>query len=44
MASEITYEIAPESAPLGVKEQDIETALVVKLRDLKYTRHGDSTL
>lgn len=32
MASEITYPLATERPHLGVREQDIETALVEKLR------------
>ncbi len=41
MTSEITYSLAPLRQPLGVREQDIETALVEKLRDLKYTDRPD---
>ena len=41
MASETTYPPTPARQPLGVKEQDIETALVEKLRDLKYTDRPD---
>jgi type I restriction enzyme, R subunit len=41
MSSEITYQQAPASEPLFVREQDIETALVEKLRGLKYTERSD---
>jgi type I restriction enzyme, R subunit len=41
MTSDIVYPPAPERPPVGVKEQDIETALVEKLRDLKYTVRPD---
>jgi len=41
MTSETTYQVATERQRIGVKEQDIETALVEKLRDLKYTDRPD---
>ena len=41
MISEISYPPAPERRPVGVKEQDIEAALIAKLRDLKYTERED---
>src|SRR4030095_4972546 len=41
MPSEITYQLASERQHLGVKEQDIETAFIEKLRDLKYTERSD---
>lgn len=41
MPSEITYSQAPASQPIFIKEQDIETALIEKLRDLKYTERPD---
>ena len=41
MPPEIAYQQTPASTPLFVKEQDIESALVGKLRDLKYTERSD---
>ncbi|MGQ0528964.1 MAG: type I restriction endonuclease subunit R [Panacagrimonas sp.] len=41
MPSEIKYQQARSAEPLVVKEQDIETALIEKLRDLKYTERPD---
>jgi type I restriction enzyme R subunit len=41
MSAEITYQPASERQHLGVKEQDIETALVDRLRSLKYTERPD---
>ncbi|MEO6382246.1 MAG: type I restriction endonuclease subunit R [Nitrobacter sp.] len=41
MTSETSYPAARERQFSGVKEQDIETALVEKLRDLKYTDRPD---
>lgn len=41
MPSETTYQQAQASEPLFVREQDIETALVDKLRGLKYTERSD---
>ena len=41
MSSEATYQQGPGSQPLFVKEQDIEAALVEKLRSLKYTERAD---
>ena len=41
MTSETPYPPAPKLQRFGVKEQDIETALVEKLRDLKYTDRPD---
>ena len=41
MSSETLYSQAPASRALFVKEQDIESALVEKLRDLKYTERPD---
>jgi type I restriction enzyme R subunit len=39
--SEITYPQAAPFEPPFVREQDIETALVEKLRGLKYTERSD---
>ncbi|SER17363.1 type I restriction enzyme, R subunit [Solimonas aquatica] len=41
MPSETPYPQPPESQPLVLKEQDIETAFIEKLRDLKYTERPD---
>ena len=41
MSSEITYPQASDPRPPGIREQDIETALIEKLRDLKYTERPD---
>ena len=41
MSAEITYQPASERQHLGVKEQDIETAFVDKLRSLKYAERPD---
>ncbi|MDR3415520.1 MAG: DEAD/DEAH box helicase family protein [Nevskia sp.] len=41
MPSEMTYQQAPGSLPLVLKEQDIETAFIEKLRGLKYTERPD---
>jgi hypothetical protein len=41
MPSEFTYPQPLDAQPLAVKEQDIETALVEKLRALKYTERFD---
>lgn len=41
MSSEAIYQQGPGSQPLSVKEQDIEAALVEKLRSLKYTERAD---
>lgn len=41
MSSEAIYQQGPGSQPLFVKEQDIEAALVEKLRSLKYTERAD---
>lgn len=41
MPSEINYPQALASQPLFIKEQDVETALVEKLRGLKYTERSD---
>ena len=41
MSSETLYPQAPESRALSVKEQDIESALVEKLRGLKYSERPD---
>ena len=41
MSSETTYQQGPGSKPLLVKEQDIEAALIEKLRGLKYTERAD---
>ena len=41
MASETSDQLATERQHTGVKEQDIEMALVGKLRDLKYTDRPD---
>ncbi|NKF20989.1 type I restriction endonuclease subunit R [Solimonas marina] len=41
MSTETTYQQAQAPRPLFVKEQDIEAALVEKLRDLKYTDRSD---
>lgn len=41
MPSEITYEPASERQHLGVKEQDVETAFIEKLRGLKYSERPD---
>jgi type I restriction enzyme R subunit len=41
MSSAITYPLATARPHVGVREQDIEIALVAKLRDLKYTVRPD---
>jgi len=41
MTSEFAYPPAPVRQTPGVREQDIETALVEKLRDLKYAERPD---
>lgn len=41
MSSEITYQPVAASEPRFVREQDIETALVEKLRGLKYAERAD---
>jgi hypothetical protein len=41
MSSEITYRQDPDPKPAAVREQDIETAFIEKLRDLKYADRPD---
>ena len=41
MNSDPTYPPLPEAGYFSLKEQDIETALIEKLRDLKYTERAD---
>lgn len=41
MSTPFTYPRAPQAQPLHVKEQDIESALIEKLRGLKYTERLD---
>jgi len=41
MSSEITYPLATGRRHSGVREHDIEMALVEKLRELKYTERPD---
>jgi type I restriction enzyme, R subunit len=41
MPPEIRYEQDPDPQPLVVNEQDIESAFIEKLRDLKYTDRSD---
>jgi len=41
MSSEITYPQDPDHRPSVVREQDIETDFIEKLRDLKYTDRPD---
>lgn len=41
MSSEFTYPRASAAQPLLVREQDIESSLIAKLRDLKYTERPD---